>query len=361
MRRSLPVSLLLALLLLVSLPALPVAADTNYTVQPGDTLWSIASEHDETVETVVAANDITNPDYIFSGQVLTIPTTGGSAPASAPSAPPAAQPAPATPDPRNVSAGPGSILAKRMVVSYYGNPYSGLMGVLGQLSKDELVAALKRRAAQYEAASGRPVQPAIHFIATVAQASAGSDGMYRARMPLEVAQEYAQLAANNDMLFILDIQFGRSTAQAEIPPWLPLLKEPHVHLAIDPEFDMWGSEQPGADLGHMMAYEVNYASDYLSNLVAQYNLPNKMLIVHQFTASMLPDKQNIQTNPNVDLVIDMDGFGYSSLKIQHYDWYVRDQAPQFAGIKLFLEHDPDLMTAADVMGLTPPPDLVIYQ
>lgn len=248
-----------------------------------------------------------------------------------------------------------------MVVSYYGNPYTGLMGVLGQLSKDELVSALKRRAAQYEAASGRPVQPAIHFIATVAQAGAGSDGMYRARMPMELVQEYAQLAADNGMLFIIDIQFGRSTAQAEIPPWLPVLKLPHVHLAIDPEFDMWANELASIDLGHMTAAEVNYASDYLSSIVTQYSLPNKILVVHQFTASMLPDKANIQTNPKVDLVIDMDGFGGRAVKIDHYNYYVGEQAIQFAGIKLFLEHDVNLMSAEDIMALNPKPDFVVYQ
>ena len=355
MRQRLALSLALTVLLLSLLPALPALADTTYTVSPGDTLWSIAVRHGVTVAELTAANGITNPDYIQAGQTLRIPTGDGAAPAPAP------QPAPAPAPGPSVSAGPGSILANRMVVSYYGNPYSGLMGVLGQLSKAELVNALKQRAAQYEAASGRPAQPAIHFIATVAQASAGADGMYRARMPLELVQEYSQLADDNGMLFIIDIQFGRSTAQAEIPPWLPVLQQPHVHLAIDPEFDMWGSERPGIDLGHMTAAEVNYASDYLSNIVAENNLPNKILVVHQFTASMLPDKGNIRTNPKVDLVIDMDGFGGRAVKIDHYNAYVRDQAPQFAGIKLFLEHDVNLMSAQDVMALTPKPDFVIYQ
>jgi hypothetical protein len=257
--------------------------------------------------------------------------------------------------------GPGSLLANSMVVSYYGNPYSGLMGVLGQLSKEELVTALKRRAADYEVAGGRPAKPAIHFVATVAQAGAGADGLYRARMPYSLVAEYAQLAADNDMLFILDLQFGRSTVQAELAPWLPLLRQPHVHLALDPEFNMWGSDVPGKALGHMTAREINYAQQVLADIVAKENLPNKVLILYQFTASMLPDKGNIQNNPLVDVVINMDGFGGRASKLTHYQWYAIDGAVGLPGIKLFYQHDIDLFSPADLMALDRRPDVVVYQ
>ncbi|MDA8219795.1 MAG: LysM domain-containing protein [Dehalococcoidales bacterium] len=356
MRRFLLASLTVVMLFAGPWLASPALADSTYTVSSGDTLWAIATSHGVSVADMVSANDITDPNLIYVGEQLTIP--GDTAAPTTPSAPPAPT-APATVE--RPPATPGSVLADRMVVSYYGNPYTGLMGVLGQLSKEELVAALKTRAAQYEAASGRPCQPAIHFVATVAQASAGSDGMYRARMPYDLVAEYAQLAADNGMLFILDLQFGRSTVQAELAPWLPLLRQPHVHLALDPEFDMWGAERPGADLGHMTAQEINYAQDVLSQIVAENGLPNKILMVYQFTASMLPDKGAIRNDDRVDLVVNMDGFGSSALKIQHYNWYVRDSGVEYAGIKLFLQHDPDLMSPAEVMALTPPPDFVVYQ
>ena len=48
----------------------------TYTVQTGDTLFSIASRFGTTVEALVEANNITNPDLIRVGQVLTIPETG---------------------------------------------------------------------------------------------------------------------------------------------------------------------------------------------------------------------------------------------------------------------------------------------
>ena len=45
----------------------------TYTVQPGDSIWSIAKRFGTTVDAIVAANDIRNPDIIYPGEVLKIP------------------------------------------------------------------------------------------------------------------------------------------------------------------------------------------------------------------------------------------------------------------------------------------------
>lgn len=49
----------------------------THIVQPGDTLWSIAARYGVTVEALMRANNLTNPNYIFLGQTLVIPSTGG--------------------------------------------------------------------------------------------------------------------------------------------------------------------------------------------------------------------------------------------------------------------------------------------
>lgn len=46
----------------------------NYTIQPGDTLTKIASRTGTTVDALAKANNIANPNLIFAGQNLTIPT-----------------------------------------------------------------------------------------------------------------------------------------------------------------------------------------------------------------------------------------------------------------------------------------------
>lgn len=45
----------------------------THTVQGGDTLSAIAEEHDVSLESLVAANDLVNPDVLQIGQILIIP------------------------------------------------------------------------------------------------------------------------------------------------------------------------------------------------------------------------------------------------------------------------------------------------
>lgn len=53
---------------------LPTQSDTTYTVRPGDTLWAISRRFDATVDALAERNNIPNPNLIYPGQVLTIPT-----------------------------------------------------------------------------------------------------------------------------------------------------------------------------------------------------------------------------------------------------------------------------------------------
>ena len=49
----------------------------TYTVQSGDTLASIADRFNVSVDDIVSANNITNPDIISIGQQFVIPTGSG--------------------------------------------------------------------------------------------------------------------------------------------------------------------------------------------------------------------------------------------------------------------------------------------
>ena len=46
-----------------------------HIVQPGDNLFQIALQYDTTVEQLSLLNNITNPDLIYEGQVLTVPNS----------------------------------------------------------------------------------------------------------------------------------------------------------------------------------------------------------------------------------------------------------------------------------------------
>ncbi|WP_214828680.1 LysM peptidoglycan-binding domain-containing protein [Exiguobacterium algae] len=53
----------------------PPASTTTYTVKSGDTLYKIAASYNTTVSKIASANNITNVNLIYVGQVLTIPGT----------------------------------------------------------------------------------------------------------------------------------------------------------------------------------------------------------------------------------------------------------------------------------------------
>jgi len=51
-------------------------AVSEYIVQPGDTIWSIAARFNTTVEAIAIANRLINPNFIYVGQKLIIPAPG---------------------------------------------------------------------------------------------------------------------------------------------------------------------------------------------------------------------------------------------------------------------------------------------
>ncbi|MFI2609653.1 LysM peptidoglycan-binding domain-containing protein [Kitasatospora sp. NPDC018619] len=95
----------------VSLPTAPAgaAAAPVHTVLPGDTLWDIAGSYRVTLEALVAANTATvaNPDLIFPGQDIVIPD--GSAPVPRPAPAPKVEPEPKAPAAEEAPAAPSPV------------------------------------------------------------------------------------------------------------------------------------------------------------------------------------------------------------------------------------------------------------
>jgi LysM repeat protein len=78
----------------------PQAGSQTYVVRPGDTLFRIAVSHRTTVAVLAQLNGISNPNLIYTGQVLRLPAGGGSgAPAATPTSAPSPQPTAAAPAP----------------------------------------------------------------------------------------------------------------------------------------------------------------------------------------------------------------------------------------------------------------------
>lgn len=261
----------------------------------------------------------------------------------------------------------GAVLPFKRILAYYGNFYSRQMGILGELEPEAVLAHLARTQAEWEKADPTtPVLPAIEYIAMVAQADAGNDGMYRAVMPdKEIEKAYA-LAQEIDGVMILDIQVGLSTVKAELPKFKKYLERPDVFFAIDPEFSMKHGEKPGTVIGTFDATDVNYVIDYLATIVRENHLPPKVLIVHRFTQDMVTRVSQIKPQPEVQVVMVMDGWGPKSLKYGTYAHIIEPEPVQFTGIKIFYKNDlkppsTGLLTPADVLDLHPSPIYIQYQ
>ena len=254
-----------------------------------------------------------------------------------------------------------SLPTDRLVI-YYGNPFSSAMGPLGAYSDDELLAKLRQQAQAYaDLDPQHPVIPAFDYVTPVAQASPTADGTWRARMPDDSIEHYRELANSNHMLFFMDMQVAHSTVQDEVNNVWSFLQQPGVDLALDPEFDMPPGTTPGIEFGHMSASEINWVIDKLSNLVLTQHLPPKILIIHQFRESMLPDWQNIRVKPGVEVVTSVDGFGTPEAKIGDYQIFDKQQLIQYPGFKLFYRWDQPLMSPSQVLKMDPPPLMVMYQ
>lgn len=261
----------------------------------------------------------------------------------------------------------GAILPFKRILAYYGNYYSRQMGVLGEYEPDVMLSMLQKEVEKWSAADPTtPVLPALEYIAVVAQAGPAQNGKYLLRMPDEEIDKTLELAAKIQGIVILDIQVGLSNVETELPLLEKYWKMPTVHPALDPEFSMKGGEKPGTVIGTMDATDINYTIDYLSRIVRENGLPPKVLVVHRFTHAMMTNYQNIRPTPEVQVVINMDGFGSKEKKRGTYTRVVAPEPVQFTGVKLFYKNDAKppstgVWTPSDVFSLTPIPIYVQYQ
>jgi uncharacterized membrane protein YbaN (DUF454 family) len=241
------------------------------------------------------------------------------------------------------------------------------MGVLGEYPETQMLAKLNAEVKKWEIADpATPVIPALHYIAVVAQGAPGDSGKYRLRMPDSEIDKVLKMAAKINAIVFLDIQVGFSNVQTEVPLLEKYLKLPNVHLAIDPEFSMKTGIRPGKVVGTLDATDINFASNYLANLVKENNLTPKILIIHRYTQKMVTNYKQIKTMPEVQIIMNMDGWGGQAKKIGTYKNFIYPEPVQFTGFKLFYKNDvlspgTTLMTPESLLKLNPQPVYIQYQ
>ena len=270
----------------------------------------------------------------------------------------AQQPA-ATPEPSQLPRGGRSILPEHRVVAFYGAPQADELGELGIGTPASAARRLERQAKGY-ARPKRPVLPALELIAVIANADAGDDGKYRARQTHATIGRYLRAARRAKALLLLDIQPGASDFFTEATGLERWLREPDVGLALDPEWRVQAGQVPGQVIGSVDSREVNAVTEWLSQLTERDDLPEKLVVIHQFTDDMVDDT-TLQPRDGLQIVLNADGFGTAPVKKSKYDAFTR-RAPGFdPGFKLFYDEDVGLMSPRQVLRMRPPPDFVVYE
>ncbi len=248
------------------------------------------------------------------------------------------------------------------LVGFYGNAEAPAMGVLGEQPPDAAYDRLWRQAQSYTAGD-RPVLPVFELIVSVATKAPGADGDYSRPTDEATIRTWLAAARRHGAYLLLDIQPGRSTFPDAMTPYLSLLTEPDVGIALDPEWRVGPNETPGGGtIGTVDAAEVNTVVDRVAAIVRDHRLPQKLFVVHQFRTDMVTNRPALKTPAELAVVFHMDGLGSRAQKLDTYRHVHADPAgAAHNGFKLFYDEDRDMFQPSEVLRLSPVPDLVTYQ
>jgi hypothetical protein len=261
--------------------------------------------------------------------------------------------------PPELPLGGRTIFPGHRVVAFYGTAGTAGLGVLGESNPDGIVPRLRTAAAGF-ATPDRKVQIAFELIVTVAQRKPGADGTYSKMIDPAKIQQYVDAARRHQALLVLDVQPGRSDFLTQVKRLRPFLEQPHVGLALDPEWRMAPDQVPGKVTGSVGAAEVNAVGAYVAGIVAEKNLPEKLFLLHQFKVTMIPDIAAVTPQPGLAIVHHLDGFGTRSEKNATFNRLYRPGRFHL-GYKLFYDEDVGMYTPPEVLGFQHVPDYVSYQ
>ncbi len=257
------------------------------------------------------------------------------------------------------------VLPGKTYVALYGHPGSTALGVLGEQDGPATIERAAAIASEYDSLIDQPVVPALEIIATVASAQAGKDGNYSNEVSPDALRELVDLAGENGQYVVIDLQPGRTDFLTQAKLYEELLVLPHVGLALDPEWRIGANQVHLVQIGHVEVAEVNQVATWLADLVKENNLPQKMLILHQFQVQMLRDVNDVdQSRSEIAVLIHVDGQGPQPTK--QATWrtlHTNASTVKYWGWKNFYDEDiPGPLSPADTMTkVDPVPDFISYQ
>jgi hypothetical protein len=254
---------------------------------------------------------------------------------------------------------PGTLL-----VALYGHPGTSSLGLMGEQPVEAAIERARAHAAPYEPLVEATVVPAFEVIATIASSSAGPDGDYSAEADIEVLRPWVEAAGEAGMYVVLDLQPGRTDFVTQAELYRPLLELPHVGLALDPEWRLGPNEVHLRQIGSVPVEEVNQVVTWLADLTRENELPQKLLVLHQFRLDMIPGRERLDmSRDELAIMVHADGQGGQGAKQGTWAALHRD-APEglWWGWKNFYDEDLPMLTPEQTISeVEPDPQLISYQ
>jgi hypothetical protein len=249
------------------------------------------------------------------------------------------------------------------LIALYGSPDFPPLGSLGQQPLPATINRAKTLAEQYQPLFSEHALPTLEIIATVASAAPTPNGSYSEFISTSELNTWVTAAQKSDVYTVLDLQPGRDNFLSQAQQYKSILEQPYVGLALDPEWRLTPTQLPLQQIGSVSIAEVNQTAQWLADLTKQYNLPQKLFLLHEFRLTMLPDRNQLDTSyPQLAYVIQMDGQGTQPNKLTTWNNVIANPPPNVSfGWKNFYLKDSPLRTPQQTMQLMPQPRYVSYQ
>jgi len=253
----------------------------------------------------------------------------------------------------------------RRLLAFYGSPVTFRLGVLGEQNAVKTLERMAPIIESYKTPDQRNVIPTFEIIATVADSAPGRDGDYSLALAPEKIAPWIDVATEAGGFVIIDLQPGRANFLDQAKRYEEFLRLPNVGLALDPEWRIGPNALPLQRIGSVSADEVNAVSDWLVGIVREETLPQKPFVIHQFLRSMVPDREDIKTPPELATVIHVDGQGGLGSKFNTYrnvtGQEVDPDQKLWWGWKNFYDEDRPVARPDQVNEADPFPVIITFQ
>ncbi len=274
------------------------------------------------------------------------------------------EPAPEPPKIVELPFGGTNLMPTYRFVALYGNPSFRSLGSLGEQNLEQSIIRAKELASQYQTLSKETVIPTFEIITTIASAGLTENNDYSQELDANTIKPWIDRAKQEGIYILLDLQPGRTSFSVQAKQYESLLVEPHVGLAVDPEWRLrTDKDRHLVRIGSVSVSELNETSAWLADLVKSNNLPQKLFLIHQFKLSMITNRETLDTSrEELAYSIHVDGFGRLSSKTDTWN-IIKTNLPTnvYLSWKNFFDEDLPTPTPLETMSQDPKPWFVSYQ